>query len=236
MMDSRIPRYVAIEGVIGVGKTTLAKMLAERFHAKLVNEEVEANPFLSKFYSDRRAYAFQTQIFFLLSRYKQQQGILQQDLFGQQIVSDYLFAKDKIFAYLNLDQNEIALYENLWKLLEPGIVKPDLVVYLQAEIDLLSKRIKERGRPFEHGLSREYLAELSEAYNHFFFNYTETPLLVVNVNQIDLVNHPEDFEDLVQKICQPHPGTRYYVPVSSQKGKKKTKQAEIKEQNLIPEG
>lgn len=208
----QIPNYIAVEGVIGVGKTSLANMLAERFRAKVVLEEVETNPFLSQFYSDRRSFAFQTQIFFLLSRFRQQQQISQQELFGQGLVSDYLFAKDKIFAYLNLDDNEIKLYEHLWGLLERSILKPDLVVYLQASVDLLMRRVKRRGRPFEHGLSKEYLAELSEAYNHYFFHYTETPLLVVNVNDLDFVNNEADFEDLVAQICAPHPGTRYYVP------------------------
>jgi len=212
MNTTQIPNYIAVEGVIGVGKTSLANMLAERFHAKLVLEEVEANPFLSQFYSDRRSYAFQTQIFFLLSRYRQQQQLSQQELFGRGLVSDYIFAKDKIFAYLNLDENEIKLYEHLWGLLERNILKPDLVVYLQAGVDQLMRRVKRRGRPFEHNLSKEYLAEVSEAYNHFFFHYTETPLLVVNVNDLDFVNNEEDFEDLVKQICEPHPGTRYYVP------------------------
>lgn len=208
----QIPNYIAVEGVIGVGKTSLANMLAERFHAKPVAEEVETNPFLSSFYSDRRAYAFQTQIFFLLSRFRQQQQLAQQELFGQGLVSDYLFAKDKIFAYLNLDDNEIKLYEHLWGLLERSILRPDLVVYLQADVELLMRRVRRRGRPFEHGLSKEYLAELSEAYNHYFFHYTETPLLVVSVNELDFVNQEADFEDLVAQICSPHPGTRYYVP------------------------
>lgn len=208
----QIPNYIAVEGVIGVGKTSLANMLAERFHAKPVVEEVETNPFLSSFYSDRRAYAFQTQIFFLLSRFRQQQQLAQQELFGQGLVSDYLFAKDKIFAYLNLDDNEIKLYEHLWGLLERSILRPDLVVYLQADVELLMRRVRRRGRPFEHGLSKEYLAELSEAYNHYFFHYTETPLLVVSVNELDFVNQEADFEDLVAQICSPHPGTRYYVP------------------------
>jgi len=212
MNTTQIPNYIAVEGVIGVGKTSLANMLAERFHAKLVLEEVEANPFLSQFYSDRRSYAFQTQIFFLLSRYRQQQQLSQQELFGRGLVSDYIFAKDKIFAYLNLDENEIKLYEHLWGLLERNILKPDLVVYLQAGVDQLMRRVRRRGRPFEHNLSKEYLAEVSEAYNHFFFHYTETPLLVVNVNDLDFVNNEEDFEDLVKQICEPHPGTRYYVP------------------------
>lgn len=208
----QIPNYIAVEGVIGVGKTSLANMLAERFRAKPVLEEVETNPFLSQFYADRRAYAFQTQIFFLLSRYRQQQQLAQQELFGQGLVSDYLFAKDKIFAYLNLDDNEIKLYEHLWGLLERSILRPDLVVYLQSGVDLLMRRVRKRGRPFEHGMSREYLAELSEAYNHYFFHYTETPLLVVNVGDLDFVNNEADFEDLVNQICSPHPGTRYYVP------------------------
>lgn len=212
---AQIPNYIAVEGVIGVGKTSLSRMLADRFKAKLVEEEVEVNPFLASFYSDRRAFAFQTQIFFLLSRYRQQQNLFQQELFSQGIVSDYLFAKDKIFAYLNLDQNEISLYEHLLPLLERNIAQPDLVVYLQAEVDVLLKRIKHRGRSFEHAMSREYLAELSEAYNHFFFHYSDTSLLVVNVNNIDFVNNEGHFNDLVDKICQPHPGTRYYVPLGS---------------------
>ena len=216
-MKQQIPGYIAIEGVIGVGKTSLTRMLAERFHATTVLEEVEANPFLSNFYGDRRAYAFQTQLFFLLSRFRQQQGMTQQDLFGQTMVADYLFAKDRIFAYLNLDSNELGLYETLWKLLEQKTARPDLVIYLQADLDTLLRRIKERGRSFEHNMSREYLSELSEAYNHFFFHYTETPLLVVNVSNIDFVKREEDFEDLVAEICTPHPGTRYYVPMASTK-------------------
>jgi deoxyadenosine/deoxycytidine kinase len=210
----QIPNYVAVEGVIGVGKTSLASMLAKRFHSRLVLEEVETNPFLTKFYGDRKGYAFQTQIFFLLSRYRQQQQLFQQELFEGGVAADYIFAKDKIFAYLNLDPNELALYEHLLPLLERNIVRPSLVVYLQADIDTLVRRIKHRGRPFEQGMSREYLQELSEAYNHFFFGYNETPLLVVNVNSIDFVNREEDFEDLVAKICEAHPGTRYYVPAA----------------------
>ncbi len=216
-MKQQIPGYIAIEGVIGVGKTSLTRMLSERFHATTVLEEVETNPFLSSFYGDRRAYAFQTQLFFLLSRFRQQQGMTQQDLFGQTMVADYLFAKDRIFAYLNLDSNELGLYETLWKLLEQKTARPDLVIYLQADLDTLLRRIKERGRSFEHNMSREYLAELSEAYNHFFFHYTETPLLVVNVSNIDFVKREADFEDLVAEICTRHPGTRYYVPMGSPK-------------------
>lgn len=205
-------RYVTIEGVIGAGKTSLASLLARNLGARLVLEEVEENPFLSNFYQDRRAYAFQTQVFFLLSRYRQQQTTFQTDLFSQTTISDYLFAKDKIFAYLNLDDDEIALYERLLALVERDIPKPDLVVYLQADIDRLLALIKRRGRPFEREMSKEYLEDLSEAYNHFFLHYSETPLLVVNTNHIDFVNRKSDFEDLMRKICEPHQGTRYYVP------------------------
>jgi deoxyadenosine/deoxycytidine kinase len=205
-------RYIAIEGVIGVGKTSLANLLATRLGARLVLEEVEENPFLTNFYQDRRAYAFQTQVFFLLSRYRQQQTAFHPDLFTQSIVSDYIFAKDKIFAYLNLDDNEISLYERLLSLVERNIPRPDLVVYLQADVDRLAARVKGRGRAFEREMPKEYLQELVEAYNHFFLHYSDTPLLVVNTNQIDFVNSRPDFEDLVRKIGEHQQGTRYYVP------------------------
>ncbi|MEW6685247.1 MAG: deoxynucleoside kinase [Candidatus Edwardsbacteria bacterium] len=209
----KIPGYVAIEGVIGVGKTSLATLLAERFQRKLILEEVEENPFLSRFYDDPKTYAFQTQIFFLLSRHRQQRELLQQDLFGQHLVSDYLFAKDKIFAYLNLDENELALYEHLLPFLEKDVPKPDLVIYLQTSVDILLQNIKLRGRTYEEKITKEYINELNEAYNRFFFHYTETPLIVVNVKNIDFVNNPADFEDLAKKICNPPKGTYYYVPV-----------------------
>lgn len=205
--------YVVIEGVIGVGKTSLAKLLAERMSARLVLEEVEENPFLEDFYRDPFRYAFQVQIFFLLSRYRQQMEFPQQDLFQQKTVSDYLFDKDKIFAYVNLNEKELNLYERLWSFLHQDIPKPDLVIYLQANTQTLMYRIRERDRPYERNISAEYIQRLNEAYSYFFFHYTASPLLVVNTAKIDFVHNPDDLEDLLQQIQKPHVGTRYYVPM-----------------------
>jgi deoxyadenosine/deoxycytidine kinase len=169
-------RYVAIEGVIGVGKTTLAKRLAKTLTASLVLEVVEENPFLARFYDDPDAFGFQTQIFFLLSRSRQQLELAQRDMFSESVVADYIFAKDQIFATINLAEEELALYRTIVPLLEARLVRPDLVVYLQATTDVLLERIKRRGRDFERDISREYLETLSEAYNHYFFHYDDTPL------------------------------------------------------------
>lgn len=205
--------YVAIEGVIGVGKTSLVKLLAERMNARMVLEEVEENPFLEDFYRDPVHYAFQVQLFFLLSRYRQQMEFPQQDLFQQKTVSDYLFDKDKIFAYINLNEKELSLYERLWSLLQRDIPKPDLVIYLQANTQTLMHRIRERNRPYERNISSEYIQRLNEAYSYFFFHYTDSPLLVVNTVKIDFVHNPDDLEDLLEQIRKPHVGTRYYVPM-----------------------
>jgi deoxyguanosine kinase len=205
--------YIVIEGVIGVGKTSLAKLLAEEMEARLVLEEVEENPFLPDFYRQPEQYAFQTQIFFLLSRYRQQLEFPQQDLFHRKTVSDYLFDKDKIFAYINLSEKELSLYERLWTLLRRDIPRPDLVIYLQANTETLMHRIRERGRPFERSMSPEYIQRLNEAYSYFFFHYTDSPLLVVNTAKIDFVHNPEDLQDLLQQIRKPHTGTKYYVPM-----------------------
>jgi len=205
--------YVVIEGVIGVGKTSLAKLLAERINARLVLEEVEENPFLEDFYSDPARYAFQVQIFFLLSRYRQQMEFPQQDLFQQRTVSDYLFDKDKIFAYINLNEKELSLYERLWSFLHKDVPNPDLVIYLQANTETLMYRIRERNRSYERSISSEYIQRLNEAYNYFFFHYADSPLLVVNTAKIDFVHNPDDLEDLLRQIRKPHVGTRYYVPM-----------------------
>jgi len=206
-------QYIVIEGVIGVGKTSLAKLLAEEMDARVVLEEVEENPFLPDFYRQPERYAFQTQIFFLLSRYRQQQEFPQQDLFHRKMISDYLFDKDKIFAYINLSEKELSLYERLWTLLRRDIPRPDLVIYLQANTETLMHRIRERGRPFEKSMSPEYIQRLNEAYSYFFFHYTDSPLLVVNTAKIDFVHNPEDLQDLLQQIRKPHTGTKYYVPM-----------------------
>jgi deoxyadenosine/deoxycytidine kinase len=202
-------RYIAGEGVIGVGKTTLANRLARSLNASLVLEVVEENPFLARFYDDPEAYAFQTQIFFLLSRYRQHLDLSQRDLFTESVVSDYLFAKDQIFATINLGEDELALYRTLLPLLESRLNPPDLVVYLQATTEVLLERIKRRGRSFEREISTEYLETLAEAYNHFFFHYDDTPLLIVNTNEINLVSSDEDYEELLGLIRGHTSGTRY---------------------------
>jgi deoxyadenosine/deoxycytidine kinase len=209
------PRYIVVEGPIGVGKTSLSELLAERLQARKLLEGPEENPFLSQFYTDMRRYAFQTQLYFLLNRFRQQQELVQFDLFKQSLVSDYLFAKDKIFAYLTLDDNELALYERLHPLLEMRVQKPDLVLYLQASTEVLMRRIQMRARAYERELDRTYLEDVNAAYNHFFFHYSVTPLLVVNTNDIDFVKHKEDFEDLVKQVETVRAGTHYYVPLGS---------------------
>ncbi len=210
-------RYIVVEGPIGVGKSSLTNILSERFKARRVMEVVEENPFLSSFYGDRAKFAFQTQMFFLLSRFKQQQDLFQQDLFSSVTVSDYLFAKDRIFALLTLDKNELALYERVFEALSPRVTKPDLVVYLQARIDVLLARIKKRGREFERKFDPVYLEDLCKAYNDFFFHYTETPLLVVNTSDIDFVNNAEDLENLMNVVRQTKAGTHHYLPLGSKR-------------------
>ncbi len=207
-------RYIVVEGVIGVGKTSLTKLLATRLGGRLNLEVVEENPFLAKFYRDREAYAFQTQIFFLLSRYRQQQGLVQQDLFSQTLVSDYLFAKDRIFANLNLADDELVLYGQLATILEQRVLKPDLVIYLQARTEMLQQRIRWRGRAFEQDMDEGYLEALNGAYSYFFHHYKDAPLLVVNTDNLDFVNVPGDFDLLLEQLGERFTGTRYYAPDS----------------------
>jgi deoxyguanosine kinase len=210
-------RYIAIEGLIGVGKTELAKILAKRLQAECILEEVEENPFLNNFYKDMRSYSFQTQIFFLLSRHKQQQNLTQRNLFIDRIVSDYLFDKDRIFAYMNLTEHELVLYEKLYQFLSKEVRKPDLVVYLQARIETLLERIRKRGRLFERDIGIDYLNVLADSYNRFFLHYEATPVLIVNIENLDFVNNQQDFENLFQAIITAPEGRIFYSP----KGKKK---------------
>lgn len=205
-------QYIAIEGVIGAGKTSLARKLAELHDARLLLEEHEANPFLSDFYRDPKHFAFQTQLFFLLSRFRQQQEIPQSDLFHQMLVADYLFAKDRIFASITLDDREMVLYDKIAGLLERDIQTPDLVVYLQSSTKRLMSNIKKRGRDYEVDMADEYIRDLNEAYNQFFFNYKASPLLVVNSSEIDFVNNEDDFNDLVEQLTRPITGVQYYSP------------------------
>jgi len=208
-------KYIVVEGPIGVGKTSLARILANEFQARMVFERVEENPFLLKFYEARETYAFQNQTFFLLNRYRQQIELSQQDLFSQNVVADYLFAKDKIFATVTLSAEELNLYQQIYALLDARVPKPDLVVYLQARPEVLYKRIKKRDKKYERRVTLEYLQEVAQAYNQFFFRYDETPLLVVNTSEIDFVSSSKDLADLIKEINSMGSGTQHYIPLGS---------------------
>ncbi|HYA34637.1 MAG TPA: deoxynucleoside kinase, partial [Candidatus Binataceae bacterium] len=184
--------YIALEGPIGVGKTTLAQVIAGEIGGRLILEDAQKNPFLTRFYEDPEKYAFPVQLYFLLTRYNQQRELAQQDLFAQATVADYLFAKDRIFANLNLAPDELVLYEQVYKLLDAKMAKPDLVVYMLARTDVLAERLRRRNRDFERDISYEYLERLSSAYRDFFFYYDEAPLLVVDTSNIDFVANPAD--------------------------------------------
>ncbi len=204
--------YIAVEGVIGVGKTSLCSLIGEQFSAKIVFEKFEENPFLEDFYKDKERFAFQTQLYFLLSRYRQHQEMMQVELFHKLLVSDYMFVKDKIFANINLSDKELTLYNSVVTLLERDIPNPDLVIYLQSSTGRLMTNIKKRGRYYEDLITQEYIQELNDAYNDFFLRYDRSPLLIVNSTDIDFIDNKEDQENLMEKIRQPFSGTRYYNP------------------------
>lgn len=215
MTEQKTPRYIAIEGPIGVGKSSLAKLLAQKFGSRLVKEEVANNPFLERFYENPRKYAFQAQLFFLLSRYRQQKELAQGDLFEEGVVCDYIMAKDKIFALINLEDDEVSLYESIFKLLVPTLAKPDLVIYLQARPEVLLSRVRKRGIGYERNISLDYLKTLSDAYNEYFFHYNETPLLIVNTSEIDFVESARDLEHLVREVKSVKRGMQHYIPLGS---------------------
>ena len=192
--------HIAVEGSIGVGKTSLSKILAAKLQCKLILEEFEDNPFLSEFYKDSERYAFQTQLFFLLSRYKQQLDFQQIDIFTKSIVSDYMFMKDRIFASLNLSEKEMNLYDNVALILEKNIINPDLIIFLQSDTDRLMKNIKNRGRNYESNMDWNYIDALNQIYNEFFFRYDKSPLLIINTNDIDFVNDKNDLNEVLNII------------------------------------
>lgn len=207
--------YIVVEGPIGAGKTTLARLLADEKQARLVLEKVEENPFLGRFYEEPDKYRLQAQLYFLLTRYRQQQELAQADLFRQNLVSDYLFAKDQLFAQVNLDADELALYRQLFGLLDARLAKPDLVVYLEARLDVLMARVRKRSKDYERNLTPEYVRRIAEAYRDFFFHYDETPLLVVNCSEIDFVEHAEETDDLIREIDEMGQGIQHYIPLGS---------------------
>lgn len=206
--------FIAIEGVIGAGKTSLASLLAERRNARLVLEEFEDNPFLPKFYEDRERYAFQTQLAFLASRFKQQQNMMSQDLFHEFTISDYIFDKDRIFARLNLDEDEMALYDNIFNIMTGIAAQPDLIIFIQSSVDRLMDNIKQRGRDYERNITREYLTELNDAYNHFFYHYNRSPLIILNATEIDFVNDTEHLSYIEEQIFEKPVHTNTHIHIA----------------------
>ncbi len=205
--------YLAVEGPIGVGKTSLVKLLGKKLGAKMVLEEYENNPFLEDFYNDPERFAFQTQLFFLMNRYRQQQDLRQVDIFHNLLITDYMFVKDRLFASLNLDDKELSLYDTVANLLERNVLKPDMVIYLQADTQTLMHNISQRGRDFETNMSFEYLDALGQVYAEYFFKYQETPLIIINTNNIDFVHNNADLEEVIKYIREPVSGTKFFNPI-----------------------
>src|SRR5271169_4076161 len=204
--------YIAVDGPIGVGKTSLAQALAKELSARIILEEVDDNPFLARFYEGPDKYAFPLQLYFLLTRYNQQRELMQHELFAEATVGDYLFAKDRIFANLNLSPEELKLYDGVYRLLDSKMPKPDLVVYVRATVEVLAERLRKRNRDFERDISFDYLERVSSAYRDFFFYYDEAPLLVVDTSGLDFVANPEDLAELIREIDRAGAGTQYFVP------------------------
>ena len=214
-MSESLPfHYLTIDGCIGVGKTTLVEKLVKRFEAVKVLEDIN-NPFLPDFYADKPGTAFQTELYYLLSRFKQQKEVVQRSLFDRLVVSDYSFQKNRIFAYLTLSDDDLMLFDKLYTMLEPQIPTPDLALYLVSDVDTCQARIRKRGYKYERSIADEYLSELIDAYNHYYHYYDKSPLLVVDTRQLDFVAHDDDFEELVRQLMKPIRGTQYYVPIGS---------------------
>jgi len=209
------PRFIAIEGCIGAGKTSLVDLLGKQLDAQVVREKDDENPFIGKFYQDRESFGFQTQVFFLLNRYNQYMSLAQRDLFSSVVLVDYLFNRDRLFAALNLKDQELKLYDQIYSLLQNKVPKPDLVIFLQASTDILRSRVEKRGREYEAFMDPDYLDNVNKSFNNFFFYYSETPLLVINTNEIDFVNNNCDLEELIIKINNHKIGREYYHPLGS---------------------
>jgi deoxyguanosine kinase len=209
------PRFIAVEGAIGAGKTSLVNLLEQQYGARVILEENDSNPFIAKFYEDQETYSFQTQIFFLLSRYNQYMELAQRDLFNSVVVIDYLFQRDKIFAQLNLEDHEYRLYEQIYNLIGTKAPKPDLVIFLQASTKVLLERVSKRDREYESFMDPDYLDSVNKAFNNFFFYYSDTPLLVINTNEIDFVEKKCDLEELINKVNSHKIGREYYNPLGS---------------------
>ena len=206
--------YIAIEGPIGVGKTSLAQLLSKELGARLVLEDFEDNPFLPDFYNDPERFGFQTQLFFLLQRYRQQQDLRQVDMFQKLLITDYMFVKDRLFASLNLGDKEMQLYDTVASLLERNIIRPDIVIYLQADTDVLMKNIEKRGRNMEKNVTWKYIDALNQVYTEYFFRYQDTPLVIINTNNIDFVENENDLKEVIDYIRQPVSGTKFFNPVT----------------------
>ena len=206
--------YIAVEGPIGVGKTSLANLISKELGARLVLEQFEENPFLPEFYKDPERYSFQTQLFFLLQRYRQQQELKQVDMFQNLLITDYLFVKDRLFASLNLNEKEMLLYDTVENLLEKNIIRPDLVIYLQADTDTLMNNIARRGREMEEDISRDYIDALGQVYTEYFFRYQDSPLVIINTSNIDFVHNENDLKEIINFKRKPVSGTKFFNPVT----------------------
>ena len=214
-MTTELPfRYLTVDGPIGAGKTTLVERLAERFEGVKVLEDV-ANPFLEDFYRDVPGASFQTELYFLLQRFKQQRELIQPELFSRLVLADYAFQKNRIFAYINLSDDELMLFEKLFMLLEPQVPKPDLVLFLTADVATCMNRIGKRRMKAERAIAEEYVGELVDAYNHYYYHYDASPLLVVDTRHLDFATREGDLDELVHQLSRPIHGTQYWVPVGS---------------------
>lgn len=214
MAESLPFRYLAVDGPIGAGKTTLVERLAARFDSTKILEDIE-NPFLGDFYRDVAGAAFQTELYFLLSRFKQQRDLVQPELFSRLLLSDYAFQKNRIFAYLNLTDDELLIFDKLFLMLEPQVPKPDLVLFLTADLDTCLSRIRKRRMKEEKTIAEGYVAELIDAYNHYYYHYNASPLLVMDTRHLDFAHSERDFDELVLQLQRPIRGTHYYVPMGA---------------------